>query len=191
MLEKLLKSKTAADVLGALLFSSPLHLREIARRVGKSPIHVQKELTSLSELNLVLNYKVGNLSMWEMNKNAPLYPEIKSMYLKTDGLGVLLGKLLEGEEIVFALIYGSFAKGKESEKSDIDLFLVGQADEKKLITAISEAEEKTGREVSYILWREGEFRKNAGKKHHLLLNIRNNPIIWIKGDKDEFERTLG
>lgn len=191
MLEKLLKSKTAADVLGILLFSGPLHLREIARRAGKFPIHVQKELHALSELNLVSNYKVGNLSMWEMNKKAPLYPEIKSMYLKTDGLGALLGRLLGGKGIVFALIYGSFASGKENEKSDIDLLLVGEADEKKLAGAIYVAEGKTGREVSYILWNEEEFKENAKKRHHLLLNILKNPIIWVKGDKDEFEGAFG
>lgn len=191
MLEKLLKSETSARVLGVLLFGGPLHLREVARRAGKTPIYVKKELEALGELNLVSNYRVGNLSMWEMNRKAPLYPEIKSMYLKTDGLGGMLGKLLEGEGIIFALIYGSFASGKESEKSDIDLLLVGKTDEKKLAGAIHGAEEKTGREVSYILWNKKEFRENAKKRHHLLLNIIKNPIIWVKGDKNGFESAFG
>ncbi len=191
MLEKLLKSKTMVRVLGILLFSGELHLREIARRVGVTPIYVGKELKNLESLGLVLNKKVGNLSMWEIDKESPLYPEIKGLFLKTDALGSYLSKELDKADVEFVLIYGSFAKGNEGAKSDIDLFLVGKVDEKEFIKAIDKIEKKTGREVNYILWNKKEFEKNAVERHHLLLNILKNPIIWIKGNESEFRRAFG
>lgn len=191
MLEKLLKSKTMVKVLELLLFSGELHLREIARRVEVTPVYVGKELGNLESLGLVLSRKVGNLSMWEINRACPLYPEVKALFLKTDALGNYLSKELEGEGAEFALIYGSFAKGTEGAKSDIDLFIVGKVDEKKFISAINRIEKKTGREVSYIIWTREEFRKNALERHHLLLNILANPVIWIKGDESEFRRAFG
>ncbi|MBD3389973.1 hypothetical protein GF415_03405 [Candidatus Micrarchaeota archaeon] len=190
MLEKLLKSKTLVRVLGLLLFSGELHLREIARRVGITPVYVGKELENLESLGLVLNKKVGNLSMWKINQESPLYPEVKALFLKTDALGRYLSSELEGEGVEFALIYGSFAKGTEGEKSDIDLFVVGKLDEKEFIKAIDKIEKKTGREVSYIIWNTKEFRKNALERHHLLVNILKNPIIWIKGEESEFRRAF-
>lgn len=191
MIEKLLKSKTMARVLGLLLFSGPLHLREIARRIDTSPVYVQKELKNLEELGLASNQRIGNLSVWEINRSAALYPEIKSIYLKTDGLGEVLGEMVKGTGIRFAVIYGSFAKGTESQKSDIDLFLVGSTDEKRFIGEIAKAEEKIGREINYIMWSEGEFAKNARGGHHLLLNILKNPVIWVKGEEHEFRKAFG
>ena len=190
MLEKLLKSKTMAKILGVLLFSGELHLREIARRIDVTPVYVGKELENLESIGLVLNRKVGNLSMWEINKSSPLYPEIKALFLKTDALGFHLVQTFGKFPVDFAMVYGSFAKGTEGAKSDIDLFVVGRVDEKKFINAIDKIEKKTGREVSYIIWNKKEFKKNAVERHHLLLNILKNPIIWIKGEEIEFRRAF-
>ena len=190
MLEKLLKSKTMVKVLGLLLFSGELHLREIARRIEVTPVYVGKELENLESLGLVLNKKIGNLSMWEINRTSSLYPEIKALFLKTDALGNYLAKVFELFPVEFAIIYGSFAKGSEGAKSDIDLFIVGKVDEKKFITAIGKIEKKTGREVSYIIWNKKEFEKNAVKRHHLLINILKNPIIWLMGEESEFRRAF-
>ncbi|MFP3950403.1 MAG: nucleotidyltransferase domain-containing protein [Candidatus Micrarchaeia archaeon] len=191
MLEKLLKSKTMVKVLGLLLFSGEFHLREIARGIDVTPVYVGKELKNLESVGLVLNKKVGNLSMWEINKECPLYPEIKALFLKTDALGSYLSAELDGEGVEFALIYGSFAKGTEGERSDIDLFVVGKVDEKEFMKAIGKIEKKTGREVSYIIWNKKEFEKSAVERHHLLLNILRNPVIWIKGEENEFRRAFG
>lgn len=190
MLEMLLKSKTMVKVLGLLLFSGEIHLREIARRIEVTPVYVGKELKNLESLGLVLNKKVGNLSMWEINKESPLYPEIKALFLKTDALGSYLSEAFEEFVVEFALIYGSFAKGTEGAKSDIDVFLVGKVDEKEFIKAIDKIEKKTGREVSYIIWNKKEFRENALERHHLLVNILKNPIIWIKGEESGFRRAF-
>ena len=190
MLEKLLKSKTMVKVLGLLLFSGELHLREIARRVDVTPVYVGKELENLESIGLVLNRKVGNLSMWRINRDSALYPEIKALFLKTDAIGSYLSKELDNVDVEFALIYGSFAKGSEGAKSDIDLFIVGSVNEKEFISAIDKIEKKTGREISYIIWTGEEFRKNALKRHHLLINILKNPIIWIKGAESGFRRAF-
>jgi predicted nucleotidyltransferase len=191
MLEKLLKSNTMVKILGLLIVSGPLHLREIARRVKVTPIYVGKELKNLEALGLVLNKRIGNLSMWEINKGSALYPEIKSLFMKTEMLGETLSGIFKGNGVEFALIYGSFAKGTEGAKSDIDLFVVGKVNEREFIRAVSEAEKKAGREISYIIWNGEEFRKNALERHHLLVNILKNPIIWIKGEESGFRRAFG
>ncbi|RLG20168.1 hypothetical protein DRN67_00680 [Candidatus Micrarchaeota archaeon] len=191
MLEKLFKSKTTTRLLELLLFSKPLHLREISRRIDITPIYVKKELETLEQLGLVSSKKVGNLCIWGINRRSPIYKDIKNLFLKTESLGALLQNAFKRSAIDYAIIYGSFAKGTENEKSDIDLLLVGKINQSSLMRIISVAERKTGREINYVLWTKAEFLKNAQEGHHLLINIIKNPLIMIKGDEREFRKSVG
>ena len=186
MLEKLFTSKTRVRILGMLLFNSDsnFHLREIAREVKITPIYVKKELQNLEELNLVSSSKKGNLSIFQVNRNSPIFTELKSIFMKTEYLGELIKKSLEELKIDFAFIFGSFAKGIESEESDIDLFVVGNINENDLLTIIQETEERTGRGINYILWKKDVLMEKAGK-HHLLNEIARNPVIMLVGDENE------
>jgi predicted nucleotidyltransferase len=191
MLERLFTSKTRVRVLELLLFSDvPLHIREIARRVGITATYVGKELHNLEVLNLVRKSKKGNLYLYEINRSSPIYEELKSIFLKTESLGDYLKEELKDKNIRYVLIYGSFAKGEEKETSDIDLLMIGEVEEKELIPVISKMEERIKREISYVLWKEEEFLKRAREGHHLLKDIIGNPVIGVIGDMDGFRRTV-
>jgi len=191
MLEKLFTSKTRVRILG-ILISNPdreFHLRELSREVKITPIYVKKELQNLEELNLVLKTKKGNLSLFQINRNSPIFTELKSIFMKTEYFGELAKKSLKKLKIDFAFIFGSFAKGIERKESDIDLFVVGDANENDLLQIIQKIEKRTGREINYILWKKTVLMKRA-KKHHLLNEIARNPIIMLIGDENEFRKII-
>ncbi len=193
MLEKLLTSKTRVKILELLILNadSEFYLRETAKRVGISPAYVKKELKNLQELNLILQRKRGNMILFKINKNSPIFEELKSIFLKTESLGDFIRKnLRELGEIKYALIYGSFAKGVESKESDIDLLIIGTVREEELIKVIRKIEGKMGREINYIIWSESEFKEKANKKHHLLMDIIKNPVINLIGDINEFRKVI-
>lgn len=192
MIEKLFTSKTRTRILKILLFNpgKEFHLRELSREIGITPIYVKKELVNLEELNLVLSSKRGNLNLFQINKNSPLFSELKSIFLKTEFLNEIIKKSIKRLKIDFAFIYGSFAKGVESKESDIDLFVVGRLDEDELVKVVQRIEKKIGREVNYILWNKDLFLKRA-RKHHLLNEIAKNPIIMLVGDEDELRKIIG
>jgi predicted nucleotidyltransferase len=107
------------------------------------------------------------------------------------GLGDLLKKSLSGvKDIRYALIFGSFASGEETETSDVDVLIIGHADEEEILKAISKAEEELGREINYILWSEKEFKGRIKSRHHLLAEITQKNIIMLIGDEHEFRRTF-
>jgi predicted nucleotidyltransferase len=54
------------------------------------------------------------------------------------------------------LVYGSFAGGEEAGRSDVDLLVVGDVTEEEVITVVGRVEKDVGREISYVLWSEGE-----------------------------------
>jgi len=191
MLEKLFTSKTRIRILELLIFNPDreFHLREISRKIKITPIYVRRELQNLKELNLVLESKKGNLSLFRINRNSPIFTELKNIFMKTEYFGELIKKSLKKLKIDFAFIFGSFAKGIESKDSDIDLFVVGDVKEDELLNIIQKIENKTGREINYVLWKKSLFMKRA-KKHHLLNEIAENPVIMLVGDEDELRKII-
>jgi predicted nucleotidyltransferase len=131
------------------------------------------------------------LTLFKLNKNSPIAEELKRIFLKTESFGRFIRDSLgEVGNVRFALIYGSFAKGEESERSDIDLLVVGDVDEKRMMDIIEKVEGRTGREVNYIAWSEDEFEKKAKEGVPLLDEIVNMPVIMIVGDFGEFGKAV-
>ncbi len=190
MLEKLFKSRTLVSVLGSLIGSDPLHIRELARRAKTGPTNVKRELEMLRGIGLASEIKKGNLSLWSLDRNSPIYPEIRNLFFKTELAGNYLSAILRKFNPIYAFIFGSFAKGTENKGSDIDLFLIGKIDENELIPAIAKAQKELGREINYILWSEADFRVRQKGGHSLINEIRRNPIIWLWGDEDGFRRAV-
>jgi len=191
MIEKLFTSKTRTGILKTFLFNPEVefHLRQLSREIKITPIYVKKELENLKKINLVIESKKGNLNLFKINKKSPLFNELKSIFFKTEFLAEIIKEIIDKNEIDFAFIYGSFAKGVESKDSDIDLFVVGGIKEDKLIEIIHKIEERTSREINYILWDRDTFVIRA-KKHHLINEISKNPIIMLVGDENELRKII-
>lgn len=161
------------------------HLREIARLVKISPVYVSKELDNLCRINLVKKKKTANLSIYSVNRECVFLAELRRIYMKTDYLGELIRRELKNEDVRYCLIFGSFAQGTESSSSDIDLFLVSEIKEDRLIGIIQGIEKTTQREINYVLWDQEAYDKRA-KDNNLLANIRKGKVIMLVGDDDEF-----
>jgi predicted nucleotidyltransferase len=191
MLEKLFTSKTRTKILSKLLFNpdKEFHLRELSREIKTTPIYVKKELDNLKELNLVSTSKKGNLSLFKINRDASIFADLKSIFMKTEFLSEIIKKSIAKLKIDFAFIYGSFAKGIEHEESDIDLFVVGSINEDELMTIVQKIEKKINREVNYVLWNKDLLALRA-KKHHLLNEIAKNPVIMLLGDENELRKII-
>lgn len=190
MLERLFTSKTRVKLLSEILLNSDreYHIRELSRIIDISPIYVQKELKSLQSLGLLTSRKQGNMVLYTLDKRSTISDDLKRIFLKTEVVGTEILKSLDKVKIQYALIYGSFAKGVETTKSDIDLLVIGDLDEDVLLKSVSKAEGKVGREISYVLWTPKEFAQKARQRIPLLLEILKTDVVMIIGDQREFKR---
>lgn len=190
MLRVLFTSETRIKLLAQLIFglNKEYHLRELGRMIKANPMQVGRELKKLEKINLVRKYRRGNMNIYSLNRKNIILDEIKRIFMKTDYLGELIRKELGGKAD-FAFIYGSFAKGEESNSSDIDLFVIGNVDEDELINIIHKLEKKTSREINYVLWSNETFMKRASG-HHLLRSIKETGLIMIIGDEDELRKSI-
>jgi predicted nucleotidyltransferase/predicted transcriptional regulator len=191
-LERLFRSRAQILIL-KLLFLNPagkFHVNDIARKTGLAPSVVSKECKRLLSLGLVRRSAQGSLTLFEINKKGVIHDELKRIFLKYELLDELLASKLRPEQVTYALIYGSFAKGTEGERSDVDLLVVGDIEDDKLLKAVNEVERETGREVNYNLWTSKEFDEKVKDQIPLLREIAKTPVIMIVGEESEFKRTI-
>ncbi len=78
----------------------------------------------------------------------------------------------------------------EGEKSDIDLLVVGDIAEDKLLKAVNEVERRTGREVNYNLWTDGELGEKVRDQIPLIREIGKTPVMMVIGEENEFKRVI-
>lgn len=190
LLEILFRSKSQILILKLLFWNQAreFHLSDIARKTDLTPPAVSKEIFKLLRTGLVVRRDQGNLSFYKINKDSIIFEEMRKIFLKYEIFSEILSKKLAKEQIRYALIYGSFAKGTEQEGSDIDLLVVGDVQEDHLLKTIPKIERNTGREINFILWTEKEFKEKVYKKIPLIREILDNPLVMIVGDEDGFKR---
>lgn len=191
-LENLFRSKAMILILKLLLLNSSneFHANDIARKSGLAPSTIAKEMPSIYNMGLVQRRTQGNLVFYKINNKSVIFNELKRIFIKFEMLDEVIARDLPKEPIKYALIYGSFAKGTESQSSDIDLLVIGDVSDDALLRSISKTERTLGREVNYLLWTEEEFLDKVDKKIPLIKEISKTPIMMIVGNENEFKRLI-
>jgi len=164
-------------------------MQEIGRILGKKPGAFQRTLNNLvSEGTLESEYR-ANARYFKVNKNYPLYEELKSIVFKTVGVSGSLKDVLERVgNVEFAFIYGSFAKAKENYMSDIDLITIGDLDEDRLIRELDKLDDRLQREINYKLYTLEEFRKEVEGRLPFLVEILRDKKVMVIGDETELRK---
>jgi predicted nucleotidyltransferase len=189
MIERIITSRTRVKLLKLFFLNreKEFYLRELAKMTGENLNSVGRELKNLLSSGLITERDRGNQKLYRSNRLSPVHEELRKLILKTAGIGdVLREKLPEAGNIKYCIIYGSFASGEEAEGSDIDLFIVGDVEEEKLLKVIRNLEEELKSEINYVLWSRRDFGKKSEEKHHLILDMIEKPLIMLIGDEDEF-----
>lgn len=184
-------SKTRVDLLTLFVMhpGEAFYVRQIAGLLNQSTTPVVRELARLEQLDLLTSEKKANAKYFFMNRQSPIFQELKSLILKTTGLADILRKALKPlATLSFAFVYGSFASGEMGPKSDVDLFLIGNASLSSLTKAVRAAGSKLGREVQYSIFDEEEFLRKLKKNDDFVRQVVSGPKIMIVGDIGEFER---
>lgn len=189
MLNKLFSSGTRVNLLSFLFehLEEGYYIRQLARTLGRDASGVKRELDNLERMGLVISERRGNLRYFTVNKNSPLYPEIKSLFMKTLGVqGVIrdaLRKKITG--ISKAFLYGSIAKGTERRMGSIDLMIIGRPDLTELNGIILGLEEELKREINYTVFDDEEYLKRKEDGDPFLSEVLAGKKIILMGREDE------
>jgi len=179
MLEKLFTSGIRADIM-SLLFNNPeekFYVREIARLVNKNPSGVKRELDKLLKMDLVLTEREGNLKYFKVNRNSPLFPELKGLIAKSLGLPGALKSVLKASEAKSAFIHGPYVKNPNLPS--LDLFVV--SDSNHIRKTLDDIEKRFGREINLTLMSLLDYRTKKKCGDRSLKKLLNAKKILLMG----------
>lgn len=184
-------TKNRAELL-KLFHTNPdrsFYMQEIGRILGKKPGTFQRTLNNMVSEGILISEYLANARYFKVNKNYPLYKELKSIVFKTVGVqGGIRDVLEEIGNVKFAFIYGSYAKAKETYLSDIDLAIIGNPDEDRLIMELDRFEGKLQREINYKLYTLKAFKKEVEENEPFILEILRDKKVMVMGDEDELRK---
>lgn len=180
--------RTRRDVL-ALLFGHPdqrFFLREIVRSVRAGSGSVQRELGQLVAVGLVTRECHGRQVYFGVNREAPIYPDLKAIIDKTAGVAEVLraelAEVLAGDHAVVAFVFGSVARGQETAASDVDVMILGPTRLRDVVPSIRKAEARLHREINPSVYPVSEFQARLKRGDAFLKRVLAEPKLFLKGD---------
>jgi len=191
MLQALFTSKVRIQLLSTFFLHDErdFYVRELERITGEDYKNITLELRNLEGIGLLYSRKEGNLKYYGLNKEFILYGELKSIIVKTRGAAPTLRAVLSKQkDIDFAFIYGSFASGGNTAKSDIDLMIIGKIPLEHLLTSLREPERVLARDINPSLYDLSEIRKRLKENDPFIKQVLNGPRILLVGDESELRK---
>jgi predicted nucleotidyltransferase/DNA-binding transcriptional ArsR family regulator len=154
--------------------NTPLHLREISRRIKLDQSALTRHLNKLTSERILKFTEEGNLKKFYIHKKQvklifPLFDEEKLEALPLLRKNAILFYLKQlNEKPVFSIVFGSSAKGSFREDSDVDIISVFNK-KTNTINARKYSESQTGIHISEFQLTYKEFIKELKmKENHVI-----------------------
>lgn len=187
--------KTRQGILAATLLQpeKAWYVSELARRMGVPPSSLQRELHDLEEAGILNTRRQGRMAYYQANTESPVFPELRGLMVKTAGLVDVLADAVASlaRKLRVVFVYGSIAAGHEDTASDIDLLVVGNVSPVDLAVPLRKARESLGRDINPSIYTPAEFAKKRATRDHFLTRVLDKPKLFVLGDQDELEKTVG
>ncbi len=179
-----LRSKARQRLL-AYYFTNPTarhHLRDLAERLSIDPSNLSKELQRLDREGLFRSEVSGRQKYFQLNREYPLFEEVRGIVAKTIGAIPLIAQSLKKVEgIEEACLYGSFARDQQDAASDIDVLVIGNPKGEALAATMEKLERQLGREINYTVLTRKEFGSRRARKDAFLENVWHNKRVLLVG----------
>lgn len=157
-----------------------LYVNELSRKLQLDKRNLVKKIRELEKEGILKSQSRGNLKLYSINQDYPLYDEYRRIVMKTLGLEESLKRILKKTKgIKGAYIYGSYAKNKMDVHSDIDLLIIGNQDIVRLQRKLNKLQKEINREINVINMDEHEFKKRIKDKDPFVSEVLKQKNIRI------------
>jgi predicted nucleotidyltransferase len=145
---------------------------------------VQKQIERLLAAGVLTEEpRRGRHRSIKANADYFLYPELSSIARKSFGLAEPLKEALRrfSPDIEEAFVFGSVAKGTDTQRSDVDLAVVGSAPLLELSEAVHKLEHELGRAIHLNLYAPDEWRELV-ERDPIVAQIAQGPKLRLLPD---------
>lgn len=179
----------------SVLFSQPdntWHVRELARRIDALPGSTNRELHKLAEAGILKRHRVGNQVHYRANRDSPVFMELAAILQKTVGLPATLENALRplAEQIQYALIFGSVARGEETASSDVDVLILADIGFAEVVEAMHPLQEKVQREINPVVYRTSDFCTKLASGNTWAREVVVKPKLFLIGNENDFAKLV-
>ena len=158
MIQTLITSETRIKLLTKFFLNSRTraHLRGLETEFNESSNSIRVELNRFEKAGLLDSLRDGNKKVYQANIRHPLFQDIHNLILKESGIDRVIDKVIHRMGLLERIyLTGDFARVKDSPV--IELILVGGGiDREHLTRKVIQAEQLSGRKVSYVVLEPGE-----------------------------------
>jgi len=174
-------------VLGMLLLhpEESLHGREIARRTGLPAGTLTRELKRLADVGLLNRERRGNQLVYSANRRSPVFEELAGILRKTSGLADVVAESLGPitDRIDVAFIFGSVARGAETQGSDVDLMIIGSVEFGAAVDALHPAQQQLARDINPKVFSNREWKAKVKERNPFVSDVLSKKKIFFVGDE--------
>lgn len=167
MIDQLFGSKTRVKLLG-LFYSNPnrsFYVREITRKIDEQINSVRRELSNLLSIGIIVSDTTNNRLYYEVNQKFEYYQPLAEIFGNakrpvTARSGSVLGDGQTGDitatgNVELALYTGQLTR---DDASGVDVFIVGDVNQARLMRFITDLEGKEGKELRYAVMSLDDFQ---------------------------------
>ncbi len=151
------------------------YLREAARLRNMSPMTLKRSLELLLKSKLIRKEKTKNQILYSANTQNLAFRHLKISrslsWLEDKNLIEFLKRRIHG--ISSIVLYGSYAKGEDDKKSDIDVMVISPA-KKDLLP---ELDKLLGKEVNLSVFSPAEWSRQAKSNKAFYLDVITEGIV--------------
>ena len=183
-------TKVQQRVLGLLFGNADrsFYAKELIALAGSGSGAVQRELARLEAAGLVTVRRVGKQKHYQANAEAPVFPELRGLVLKTSGIADVLRNALAhfASNIRAAFVYGSVARGDDTATSDIDVMVISDGlTYPDLFEALESTFDRLSRKVNPTIYSPAELTRRVAQQNNFVKRVLAQPKIWlIGGERD-------
>ena len=189
MYETLFGSKTRVKLLALMLTNvgRAFYVREITRTIDEQINSVRRELLNLKSIGLLRSTEKKGKIYYEANPKFEFYSELKKIFEKTGhtptGEDKTTFGIRKSGDIEYAALMGAFVGDTASQ---VDLFIVGEVDKRKLKSVLSHLEKELSREANFCVMSVSEYDDRRMLFDRLLTELMSSPKkVLIDNLKEE------
>jgi predicted nucleotidyltransferase len=164
------------------------HARELQRLLRLGGASLERELERMLALGALRRREEGRRVVYEAIHDSPIWKALRVLAVgSADPVPFVEAALADVPGVRAAFIFGSTAEGTQKQHSDIDLFVLEDAelDRNRLLRQLAEVELLLEREVNPVRYTPQTLAERLGDPDHpawqFIRNVLTGPKRWIAG----------
>jgi len=161
--------------------NEPIHINGLSRELKISPRTAETYLLLYSRDALLSKENVGNTIQYSLRNETAVVQALKKFYFIQKLLeSGLVEKFCKENTLVSFVVYGSYANGNYSDKSDLDFLVI--SNRMPNVDLLNKMSAIFGAEAQVTQFSIGEWRKMSREKEKFAESIQRNYILLRGAD---------